>query len=170
VINEGVGGKTSAWAATKTSGILSQHPEALYALILFGTNDSLPAIRTPSGLGKLPGNPGYSGSYKANMQTVIDVVVASGRTPVLMKVPFTYGDCSRCTRYPDPQNAPRNVLIREYNQVIDELVSLNALQIGVPDLYAHFEQHPEEMADRHHPNGIGYQSIADLLADALLGQ
>lgn len=169
VKNEGVGGKTSGYGASNIAGVLGKHPEAQFVIALFGTNDSLDAIRTPSGAGLDPGDPGYAGSYKANMQAVVSAVLAAGKEPVLVKVPFTYGDCSRCTPYPDPANDPRNVLIREYNQALDELIAQNALS-QAPDLYSHFEQHPEQMRDRHHPNGIGYQSIAAFLADLLIGR
>lgn len=168
VKNEGVGGRTSLGGANKINSILAGHPVAQFMLILFGTNDSGPDLMLASGLGLFPGDPGYAGSYKANMQTIINAVVASGKLPILAKVPIAYGDCSRCKPYPNPETAPRNALIRQYNQVIDELVVQNALPIAGPDLYTHYAQHPEQMKDRLHPNGVGYQAMADLWADALL--
>ncbi|MFO0752912.1 MAG: hypothetical protein U0411_06260 [Thermodesulfovibrionales bacterium] len=78
-----------------------------------------------------------------------------------------YGDCPSCAWYTDPQNAARNVLIRDYNKVIDELVKANKLTMPGPDMYSYFSAHPEEFSDTTHPDGIGYQSMADLWYNAL---
>jgi lysophospholipase L1-like esterase len=169
VKNQGVGGRTSAGGVSKIAGYLGSHPDAQFFLVMFGTNDSAEDLAMPSGLGLLPGNPGYSGSYKANMQGIVSAVLASGKLPILAKPPIAYGSCSRCTKYLNPEAEPRNALIREYHAVIDELVLENALPIEGPNLYPHFAAHPEQMADRLHPNGVGYQAIAELWAEALLG-
>jgi lysophospholipase L1-like esterase len=167
VMNDGVGGRTSAGGVSKMNKILDSHPDAIYFLVLFGTNDSSTDPPTPSGVGLNPGQAGYAGSYKDNMQQIVYAILARGQIPALAKVPITYGDCSRCAWYADPESEPRNALIREYNQVIDELDAANALPIQGPDLYTYFAAHPEEMSDRLHPNGQGYRSIADLWTQAL---
>ncbi len=168
VRNEGKGGWTSQSGVVKINSILNGHPAALFFLVQFGTNDSTESLSIPSGLGLLPGDPGYSASYKANMQAIVSAVLASGRLPILAKVPIAYG--SGKNTYPHPPTAPRNALIRDYNLVIDELVAENALPLAGPDLYTHFAQHPEQMSDKLHPNGFGYQALADLWADALLAR
>src|SRR5262249_8753524 len=112
VANVGVSGTTSADGAAAITATLSTYSTALHYLILYGTNDAfIPAV--PSGRGLNPGNPGYNGSYKANMQQIITAVLASGRTPYLAKVPFT------------TLSAISNSAIQDYNAVIDELVAAN---------------------------------------------
>ncbi|MBZ0156689.1 MAG: hypothetical protein K8I29_10845, partial [Alphaproteobacteria bacterium] len=165
VINEGVNATRSYNGASSAGGILAKHPDAKYFLIMYGTNDS--ASKIPSGLGLQPGSQGYANSYKDYMQRIITAVLDTGKVPVIAKIPVVYGDCPSCTRYADPQNASRNVLIREYNKVIDELVKENKLTIQGPDMYAYFSVYPEEFSDTTHPNGKGYQSMADLWHDAL---
>ena len=91
VKNEGVGGRTSAAAVNKMSGMLNAHPGADFVLLLFGTNDSKPDAPVPSGLHLHPGDAGYASSYKANMQALISAAVARGMLPVVAKVPIAYG-------------------------------------------------------------------------------
>jgi hypothetical protein len=104
------------------------------------------------------------------MQQIIDAVVGSGKMPFLAKVPIALGPCSTCTAFSDPVAAPRNALIRDYNTVIDALAEANGLGIPPidPDFYAYFSLNQEEFADNLHPDGVGYQSMADLWFNALL--
>ena len=62
IANEGVGGVYSADGADYISATLSKYPSAKYYLILYGTNDAdtFGGGPTPSGIGLLPGDPGYS--------------------------------------------------------------------------------------------------------------
>jgi lysophospholipase L1-like esterase len=160
VVNEGFSGteagKGGASGLSRLGSTKTRHPESKYWLILFGTNDS--GISVPSGKGLQPGNSGYAGSFKDSMQKIISNLKNSGKVPVLAKVPFI-------------ANAPasRDQLIQDYNIVIEELVTANNLAVTPPDFYNYFKQHPSELADDKHPNGIGYQSMADLWFDALIG-
>jgi lysophospholipase L1-like esterase len=168
VVNEGVSGEDSVDGFARIGSVLSAHPEANYILILFGTNDSGRSIK--SGLGLNPGDDGYVGSYKDNMQRIIDIVLSAGKEPLLAKVPIALGECSFCAPYSDPDTAIRNTrYIQKYNQVVEELVSANAITAVSPDLYDYFMTHPEEMIDNLHPNGTGYISIGSLWFDALFG-
>jgi lysophospholipase L1-like esterase len=136
----------------------------------------------PSGLGLHEGEAGYAGSYKDNMQQIIDEILGAGMEPLLAKVPIALGPCGNpndCGRYDDPiEDAERNNLIEEYNQVVDELVSANGISVTPPDFYNYFlEDDPDtgepryetqyNVNDNYHPNGIGYQSMADLWFSAL---
>jgi lysophospholipase L1-like esterase len=165
VEREAVGGRTSADGLLAIGSEVQRHPEADCFLIMYGTNDAMPdelGARIPSGLGLEPGQGGYDGSYKANMQGIIDAVLGAGKIPILAKVPITFGECgSGCPQFPDPATAEQNLLIQEYNQVIDELVVANGLTVEGPDFYAVFA--PLGMAeydDFVHPNGEGYQRMA----------
>jgi lysophospholipase L1-like esterase len=122
---------------------------------MYGTNDArFPAV--PSGLGLNPGQPGYSGSYKENMQTIISAILAAGKTPYLAKVPYTS----------DPGT---DILsIQEYNRVVDELIFDNNIWVIPPDFYTYFQSNPGKLgSDGIHPTGMGYQSMADLWFTAL---
>lgn len=167
VINEGIGGERSSDGLARIQDVITRYPEANFILILFGTNDSNVTFPAPSGLGLNPGDPGYIGSYKYNMQQIIDKIMTSGKVPILGKVPITLGPCALCDPFPDPDVASRNLLIQEYNLVIEELVSSNSISITPPDFYNYFRANQDKMADNLHPNGVGYQSMADLWFNAL---
>jgi lysophospholipase L1-like esterase len=50
----------------------------------------------------------------------------------------------------------------DYNVAIDELVILNNILVTPPDFYNYFRTHQNEFSDNLHPNGVGYQSMAEL--------
>jgi lysophospholipase L1-like esterase len=82
-------------------------------------------------------------------------ILAAGETPYLAEVPYT-------------SNPLRSdAMIQEYNVVIDELVLANNISVILPAFYAYFQAHQEELADGLHPNGTGYQSMADLWFNVL---
>lgn len=155
VVNKGVSGHTSADGVSSISSTLSNNPSAKYFLIMYGTNDATnPPI--PSGRGLIPGDPGYSGSFKDNMQRIVSAVLTAGKVPYLAKVPYV-----------DPTNPlfPLGVsfsdaAIQSYNTVIDELRISNGISVVAPDFYTWFQNHTGQLADGIHPNGTGYQSMA----------
>ena len=154
VANAGVSGTTSTDGVASISGTLSTYPTATYFLIMYGSNDAkIPSV--PSGMGLLPGEAGYSGSYKDQMQQIVTAVLAAGKTPYLAMVPYT-SDLNRS-----------DAAIQEYNVAIDELVVSNGISVTPPDFYTYFKSHQGELADGLHPNGTGYQSMADLWFTAL---
>ena len=129
--------------------ILASNPQAQYFLIQYGTND---ASYLPSGL-----NPSeYNGSFKDNMQKMITLVKNAGKQAYLAKIPYAKGAYTG-----------RNALIQQYNTVIDQLISENSISVAAPDFYTYFESHQSQYSDDLHPNGTGYQSMADLWSTAL---
>jgi lysophospholipase L1-like esterase len=134
-------------------------------------NDSSPFLPVPSGAGLSPGNPGYPGTFKDNMQQIIDAINAYGQEVVLAKCPIALGDSATGgTLYPDLDNGTKNSIIQEYNVVIDELRAIPGNNISVipPDLYNYFKAtYTTEYSDNFHPNGVGYQGLADQWFNAL---
>ena len=62
---------------------------------------------------------------------------------------------------PKSDTGARNVLNKEYNLVINELVGnpANNITVQPPDFCTYFVQHyVSEYFDNLHPNGVGYQS------------
>jgi len=155
VANWGVGGATSAGGAKFISFTLSTLPWAKYFLIMYGTNDASLPGPVSSGKGKRPGDPGYRGSYKDNMQKIVSAILDAGKIPCLAKVPYATTASIDISR------------IREYNIVVDELVVENNIVVIPPDFYTHFQEHPEEIPDGIHPNMIGYKTMANLWFIAL---
>ena len=154
IANEGVSGTSSADGAASISATLSKYPSAKYYLVMYGSNDAkIPAV--PSGMGLIPGDAGYSGSYKDNMQKLISAILAAGKTTYLAEVPYTS----------DPLRS--NAMINEYNAVVDELFLTNDILVTPPPFYAYFQTHLGELADGLHPNGTGYRSMANLWFSAL---
>jgi lysophospholipase L1-like esterase len=181
VVNAGVGGEDSSEGLARVQSVIDAHPEAVYFLILFGTNDSSGSMPVPSGVrfygldpdapgyGELlePGDSGYEGSFLDNMQQIIDAIIDDGKIPILAKVPITLGPCSICPPFSNPEVASRNVLIRDYNTVIDALVAANAIGFNPPDFYNYFRTNHDQFSDNLHPDGIGYQSMAILWFNVL---
>jgi lysophospholipase L1-like esterase len=157
IANEGVPGATSADGAASISSVLSSYPSAKYYLVQYGSNDAYnanhPAL--PSGKNLLPGDPGYAGSFKDNMQRIISAIDNAGKTPYLAEVPYA-------TKANYDQS-----MIYDYNVAIDELVLSNNISVVPPPFYAYFLAHPAELDDGLHPNGTGYQSMANLWFNAL---
>jgi Lysophospholipase L1 and related esterases len=158
IVNEGMSGTSSADGAASISDTLSKYPSAKYFLIMYGSNDAYNDNTTaavPSGMGLIPSDDGYTGSYKDNMQKIISAILAAGKTPYLGEVPYSS----------DPLRS--NGMIYEYNAVIEELFITNDISVTPPPFYAYFHTHQDELADGHHPNGTGYQSMANLWFGAL---
>jgi len=152
VINEGIGGTTSADGAALIPQLLQKHPNAQRFLIMYGTNDS--AIPISSGLGLQPDDPSYPGTFKDNMQRIINAINNAGKVAILAKAPVVL-----------PVDDARDVMIQTYNLVIDELVANPANQIPSfpPDFHGYFAtNYTTEYSDALHPNGLGYQSMATL--------
>ena len=169
VAKEGVAGHMASDGLALVPTLLQKYPKARYDLIQYGTNDSgaSGALPVPSGEGLNPGDRGYAGSFKDNMQRIITAFVQAGQTPLLAKVPIVIAPCASCATFPDPDAEPPNRLIQAYNRVIDELVIANGIQVTPPDFYTYFKSHPEEISDGLHPNGAGYQAMANLWFQAL---
>ena len=138
----------------------------------------------PSGRGFNLGDPEYPGTYKDNMQQIIDRIDpgVSGITPIIAKVPIRFGDCQACPAYANPETNPKNLLIEEYNDAIDELKALNPLiqvMTGPPEqsdnFFTYFRDLPRvngipiEFADTIHPNGAGYRAKGHLWCETVTG-
>ncbi len=181
IINEGVGGTESWEGAALVSTLLFDHPESTRFLVQYGTNDAPPGMPVvPSGKGLSPGDPGYPGTFKDNMQQIINAVNNAGKEVCLAKIHIALGDVVDSTPYLDPDNGAKNLVIKDYNEVIDELVNdpLNDITVTPPDFYNYFladdpvtgnPRYEDQYADNDnlHPNGIGYKSMAQLWFDAL---
>jgi len=157
VRNEGVIGETSYDGLVRLPDVLSQNPDAGFYLVMFGMNDARPSLPVPSGLGLNPDDENYPGTYKDNMQQIINLIHSTGAKVYLAKIPIALADTYADENlYEDPDQGARSLLIKEYNMVVDELVGnpLNQITVTPPDLYAYFKDHCEdEYSDNIHPNG-----------------
>jgi len=151
ILNEGNPGELSAEGAARIAAVLARTPAARGYLAIYGANDSSAgAGPVASGLGLIPGDAGYAGSFKDNMQQIIDAVVAAGKKIYLGKT------------LPFPLDAGRDTVVNDYNLVIDELITANTLGYTAADFHTWFTNNPTEMnADGIHPNGLGYQSMSN---------
>ncbi len=88
------------------------------------------------------------------------------------RVPVVLGYSSSTGTYSLPLDDKfRNIKIREFNEVNDELAfdSLNNIDVVQPNFYTYYlENYINEYFDNLHPNGIGYRSMADLWRNALI--
>ena len=155
IVNAAIPGLSSSDGVLYVARALQRNRYASRFLVMFGTND-----REASGMGLNSTDPAYPATYKDNMQRIITEIQSAGKVVALAKLPVVLNGQSI-----DPQ---RDQGIHEYNQVIDELVAANNITVTPPDLYSYFANHyPTEYADWVHPNGLGYQSMAQLWFQAL---
>jgi PKD repeat protein len=180
VANEAVPGTTAAEGLEALPSILKKEPNSQTFLLNFGMNDSDYWLPIPSGEGLSPGNSGYAGSYKDSMQQIINQVNAAGKHVALGKTIVALADCpdstktdpGYCPPYPNLNTGAKNVLIQQYNEVMNELVanSANRITVTPPDFYTFFSSpypYPSEYHNWWHPNQTGYQDMSQLWFQAL---
>jgi len=147
--------------------ILERHHDANKAIITLGVNDSGGINFTPSGLGC--SDVTCSGTFKGNLQSLIDQLEDAGKFSIVALSPPRFGDPRR-SPYPNPEKHVRNLLIRdEYNVVIS--TELQNYQLG-PDFYDYFlgsENRFYLYATNLHPNALGYAVMAHLFSNAING-
>ena len=111
------------------------------------------------------------------MQHIIDEINSEVKEVCLGKPPIALGDSTYSTPYANPDEGARNVLIKEYNEVIDELKNdpQNNIMVTPPDFYSLFNEdvsggkrYDFEYADNLHPNGVGYNSMANHWLESLI--
>ena len=155
IFNEGVPGDNSLDVVDlRINSILERYPNANFAQVLIGTNDTGGTLPIPSGLGC--SGAGCNGTFKQNVQNLIDVLNVAGITPVIALTPPIFDSVT-------PLTSVRNVALQAYNSVI--LTELSNRVIG-PDLYTYFlsaAQNRESLySDDLHFNGYGYKIVAHL--------
>jgi len=168
VVDEGVGADDTDGALNlRLDSILARNPDSNRVLVLLGTNDADTSLPVPSGLGC--NGTACNGTYKGNMQSIIDGINNAGKSAFIAQVPPSFGSTSISTPFPDPLNTTRNDIIQEYNEVIRN--ELNNRNLG-PDLFACFlgaNNRYSLFTDNFHPNGLGYAVISQLWHDVLTG-
>jgi len=168
VIDEGVGGDDTDGALNqRLESILARNPDSNRVLMLLGTNDADTSLPVPSGLGC--NGAACDGTYKGNMQSIIDGINSAGKSVFIAQVPPSFGTTSISNPFADPLNTTRNDTIQGYNQVIRN--ELNNRNLG-PDLFACFlgaDNRYSLFADNFHLNGLGYAVVSQLWHDILTG-
>jgi lysophospholipase L1-like esterase len=119
IANEGVPGDASIDGLFNISAVLSRHQHSSRFLVQYGTNDANVFLPTPSGLGLNSDDPGYPGSFKDNMQQIIAAIDEAGKEVSLAKIPIALSSCQTCDPYPDPSQGQKNIIIQEFNEVIE---------------------------------------------------
>jgi lysophospholipase L1-like esterase len=179
IVNEGIGCTVSAQGVTIISTLLAQHERSQHFLVQYGINGTSNFMPVQSGKGLTPAASDYPGTFKDNMQQIIDEVQAMGKDIVLAKPPIALGNSSTGAQFGDINADSRNVLIRKYADVIDELIAdpSNNIIITAPDCYQYFSEidpatgnrrYIDQYSDNLHPNGTGYQSMAELWYQQLM--
>jgi lysophospholipase L1-like esterase len=156
VVNEGVPGGSAFSGAALINQLLQNYPTANFVMIMYGHNDV--TAQRPSGLGLVPGNPGYAGSFKDYMQRIITAVRNAGKVPLVARHAAAM-----------PFDGPMDTALQEYNLVVDELAANpnNGIPVAPPDFYTLFRNNPALYGNDIEPNGAGYQAMAQLWLDAL---
>jgi len=162
IFNDGIGGdSTTDTLNTRINSILERHIDANNYLILLGTNDSS-SVASGSGCSGAACN----GTFKGNMQSIVDLIIADGKQVTVALIPPSWGS----PLFANPWTASRNITIREYNSVINS--ELTDISIG-PDFFSFFlddtnsDNTPDIVRsslfeDSLHPNGLGYVVMAHL--------
>jgi lysophospholipase L1-like esterase len=128
MINGGIGGETSSGGLARLPQNLADNPDYHYWALCYGANDSA-------------GNNSSTAGFQANMQAMINLLLANGRVPVIPHIAYTL----------DGQH--NNIPL--FNAVIDQLVATNHILAG-PDSYTYFKNNTNDFqADGLHPNDAG---------------
>lgn len=128
------------------NGYLSLFPGKFVALN-YGMNDA--------------GGAGGETGYYNNMKQLVQAVIAAGKTPIIPKVSYTSAS-------PHANNIPA------INAQIDKLYTEFPQIVKGPDFYTFFKQNPQYLERDGsgnigiHPNGDGYDKMAQMWADTLL--
>ncbi len=147
MINGGIGGETSANGLARLAEVLTLNPDYRFFALSYGTNDA--------------GNNVGTATFQSNMQSMITMLKAAGRTVVIPHIPYS-GDGGHGS-------------IPSYNTVIDTLVASNTLLAG-PDLYTFFMNNQADFVcgcsggrttDNLHPNDVGLQMMNALWTTAM---
>jgi len=161
VMNEGIGGATSASGLGCLGSTLERHSVGQIWTVVYGSNDANASLPTPSGITCSEADlaaqvASCRGTYKANLRQIVRELHQVGKIPVIGLVPYLH-------------NAPTGVddMIQEYNRVVWDLVAEHGLP-APPDFYSYFQGNPEQLPDDLHPDGSGYAAMALLWYEALL--
>jgi lysophospholipase L1-like esterase len=157
VVNQGVPGGSAFSGAASINQVLQNYPNANFFILMYGHNDV--TAGRPSGWGLVPGNPGYTGSYKDYMQRMITAIRNAGKVPLLAKHTAVM-----------PLDGPVDSAIQEYNLVIAELAAdvNNGISVPPPDFYTYFrERTATHYINPTEPNGLGYQAMGQLWKQAI---
>ncbi|MCC6301283.1 MAG: sulfatase-like hydrolase/transferase [Gammaproteobacteria bacterium] len=168
VNNAGVPGDTSTMLLNdRLTSVLEGYPDSNKFIVTIGVNDANGTLFTPSGLGC--GGSQCNGTFKGNLQAIINQLSTAGKSVLVNLAPPRFGDPFQAP-YTDPANHARNLLIRDgYNAVIAN--ELTGRQVGA-NLYNYFlgsENRFYLYATNLHPNALGYEVMAHLIYNALTG-
>jgi lysophospholipase L1-like esterase len=126
--NGGIPGFTSGNMTAFLAGWL-QHIPSKYVTINLGTNDAV--------------NSGNAATFYANMQQLVQTVIAAGKIPVVPTIPYST----------DPK---RIVNIPALNDQIRALYLAYPMIVPGPDLWSYFVNNPQYISSDHvHPNAQG---------------
>jgi lysophospholipase L1-like esterase len=149
MINGGIGSELSANGLARLPEALMLNPAYRFFVLGYGTNDA---------------NHGTKDAYRSNMQSMIDMVKAAGKIPIIPRIPYASN-----TGYS---------MTDQYNVIVDDLVASNNLIPG-PDFYAFFMDNQDDFTcppcgtgrttDGLHPDDTGLQAMNQLWATAAMG-
>lgn len=161
IYNEAVPGDESWELEQRLASILGRHPNAKIAQIMIGTNDAGQSLPIPSGLGC--SGIACNGTYKENIQNIINTLQSAGVTPIIALIPPSFSSST-------PLTSERNLLNQQYNSVLRNELSVPARG---PDTFSYFlsanENRVSMFADTLHVNGLGYVILARLWEHYLNG-
>jgi acyl-CoA thioesterase I len=148
MINGGIGSELSTNGLARLPEALMLNPAYRFFVLGYGTNDA---------------NRGTKDAYRSNMQSMIDMVKAAGKIPIIPRIPYASN-----TQYS---------MTDQYNVIVDDLVASNNLIPG-PDFYAFFMDNQDDFTcppcgsgrttDGLHPDDTGLQAMNQLWATAAM--
>jgi lysophospholipase L1-like esterase len=140
MIDGGIGGEASINALARLPQNLADNPDYYYWALNYGANDCA-------------GNVTNTAGFQANMQAMINQVLAAGRIPIIPHIAYTL----------DGQHA----YIPLFNAVVDQLVATNHILAG-PDCYTYFQTNTNDFrSDGLHPNDAGMRAYNLLWAQTM---
>lgn len=149
MIDSGIGGELTVHGVAHSKAWLNADP-ALdffpgldFVTVAYGTNDSW-GNKDP-----------VAQKYKENLTSIIETVIAAGKTPILARIPW---------------NGVASNVLPAWNQIVQDLTKDYDLPCG-PDLYTYFAEHQDQLNQTDglvHPTAVGQENLRRLYAEALL--
>lgn len=167
-INSGICGDGTANAATRVAADVTAHNPDIVT-VNFGTNDCVGGLAVAT--------------YKSNLQTIIDDIVGSGATCILM-TPIPFAQTSLTYGWWGPVQLDPTYPLSDYVSAVQELAASNDLVLAdawnalvnayYGGLSAHFwltwEQGATAPVDSEHPGELGHRMYYQALERAIFGQ
>jgi len=159
VINAGISGDITSLAMHRVRKDVLQ-PEPDYATVMYGVNDAGYYRPVTDSMADTPRV--LAADFKANLETIIDIVQKGGVKPVLV-TPVPMNSFYTHKDYPAYVENGLNYLVDEYADIVRDLAKRSSIPlIDVHRVFSADSETDNLVPDGIHPNKAGHRLIGDI--------